>query len=294
MANLPWPFDGWFVGLVGWFAKVTPNTGSISLSLPMIVMVVSIAALMIALGLGKKGRAFGVWINQENRMSLARMQVSLWTIVVLGAYAAMSQFNIGMLSEPFRALSILAAAAGSGSPSEKAVSEFVTFPSIPTMILAALGISVASTMASALIKTGAGPSVGLKASAQGPEQGGIGRFVDPSGDGSLEVRPTAEHASLADFFIGEHVNDKDLIDVSRLQNVVITVILVGGYASLLFGYVRDIAPDVIVSALYTGGDLFPRPVFPSLPDPGGVFTTLLAASHATYLISKGATAAQNK
>jgi hypothetical protein len=72
--------------------------------------------------------------------------------------------------------------------------------------------------------------------------------------------------------------------VSRLQNVVITVILVTGYAALLFGYVRDVAPDVIVGALRDSASLFA-----SLPDPGGIFTTLLAASHATYLIAEKAT-----
>ena len=39
--------------------------------------------------------------KSANRMSLARMQVTLWTIVVLGAYYAIASFNIGMLAEPF-------------------------------------------------------------------------------------------------------------------------------------------------------------------------------------------------
>jgi hypothetical protein len=62
------------------------------------------------------------------------------------------------------------------------------------------------------------------------------------------------------------------------------VILVSGYAALLFGFVRDIAPDAIVGALRDKTS-----VFPALPDPGGIFTTLLAASHAIYLIAKKAT-----
>jgi hypothetical protein len=280
------------VTISGWFAKASPQTGSISLALPMTAMLFSIALLVIALGLGKKGRAFGVWINQENRMSLARMQVSLWTIVVLGAFAAMALFNIGMLSEPFRALNIVAETAADQTVRDRAkaaISNFTTFPWIPAMILAALGIAVASPMISALIKSGAtkGPSVDLHEGAQATDKSGIGRFRDPSSEGTLEVRPTPQAASLADFFIGEQETDKHLIDVSRLQNVVITVILVGCYATLLFGYVRDISPDVIVRALHDNGA-----VFPSLPDPGAIFTTLLAASHATYLIAKQATTKQ--
>jgi hypothetical protein len=72
-------------------------------------------------------------------------------------------------------------------------------------------------------------------------------------------------------------------DVSRLQNVLITFILVFGYGTLLFEMVRDISPETIVGALNNG-----RSLFPTLPNPGGIFTTLLAASHGTYLVAKAA------
>jgi hypothetical protein len=289
MTNLPGPFGNVFVFISGWFAKASPTTGSLSLALPMTLLLLGIALLVVALGLGQKGRVFGVWISPENRMSLARMQVSLWTIVVLGAYAAMALFNIGMLSEPLRIESMLAGAATDPSirkTAEEAVAKLVTFPSIPAMILAALGIAAASSMLSALIKsgTGKGPSVDVQDDAQKKGKSGIGRFIDPTSGGTLERRPTAQYASLADFFMGELESDRHLIDVSRLQNVVITVILVAGYATLLFGFVRDIAPDTIVGALRDNAS-----VFPGLPNPGGIFTTLLAASHATYLIAKRAT-----
>jgi hypothetical protein len=289
MTNLPGPFGQVFVFLSGWFAKASPTTGSLSLALPTTLLLLAIALLVVALGLGEQGRVFGVWISPQNRMSLARMQVSLWTIVVLGAYAAMTLFNIGMLSEPLRVENMLAVGATDPSirdAATSAVARLVIFPSIPPMILSALGIAVASPMLSALITSGAdkGTSVDLQDETQKKDKSGIGRFVDPTGDGTLEQRPTPMHASLVDFFVGEHENDKHLIDVSRLQNAVITVILVSGYAALLFGFVRDIAPDAIVGALRDKTS-----VFPALPDPGGIFTTLLAASHAIYLIAKKAT-----
>jgi hypothetical protein len=71
--------------------------------------------------------------------------------------------------------------------------------------------------------------------------------------------------------------------VSRLQNVVVSVMLVCGYAAKLFAFARDIGPDVVVRALEAKSA-----IFPSLPDPGGTFTTLLTASHATYLVAKQA------
>jgi hypothetical protein len=279
MTNLPGFFGTFFVKIAGWFASPYPQTGSVSLALPTSAMLLSITLLVISLGLGKKERAFGIWINAENRMSLARMQVTLWTVVVLGAYAAMTLFNAGMLSEMARALS----AAGD----EQALAKLVMFPTIPGYILAALGIAVASPMVASLIKSGTNSqtNVDLQARAQKADKSGIGRFVDPTGDETLEVRPSGQHASLVDFFVGEHQSDKDLIDVSRLQNVVITVILVGGYATMLFGFVRDIAPADIINALAAK-----TPLFSSLPDATGTFATLLVASHATYLIAKKASA----
>ena len=277
MTNLPWPFGKFFVCIAGPFAKPYPQTGSISLALPMSALLFSIALLGMALGLGQMKSPFGIWINAENRMSLARMQVTLWTIVVLGAYTAMTLLNAGMLAEMARALS----AAGDTA----AVAKLVTFPQIPSYILAALGIAVASPMIASLIKsgTGPGPSIDLQDGAQKADKSGIGRFADAAGDDTLERRPSPLHASLVDFFVGEHDNDKNLIDVSRLQNVVITVILVGGYATMLFGFVRDIAPADIINAL-----ALKTPLFSSLPDASGTFVTLLVASHATYLIAKKA------
>ena len=262
--------------LLGWGARVSERLGSISIAAPMALLILSIALLGMALGQGIKGSVFGIWISPQNRMSLARMQVTLWTIVVLGAYAAIASFNIGMLAEPIRD-------AAARDP-DKIPASLVTFPGIPAMILAALGIAVVSPMISALIKGGGGVGVDLQDLAQKTGESGIGRYIDPAGKGEkLEVRPSPGLASLADFFTGETEADKNLIDVSRLQNVVITFILVFGYATLLFGMVRDVDPGIIIRGLHDN-----QSIFPTLPDPGGIFVTLLAASHATYLIAKKA------
>ena len=275
MTNLPSPFGSFFVAVSGWSAKVTGPTASISITLPMIGLMLAIALLGGALGYGTKGRVFGIWTSPQNRMSLARMQVSLWTIVVLGGYTALALFNIGQLGELIRDFNVQ-------NPDGSAAPQ--AFPTIPIMILAALGISVASPMISSLIKGNSGAtSVDLQDTAQARDKSGIGRFIDPKADGNLEVRSSPAQASLVDFFTGETEKDKDMIDVARLQNVVVTVMLVCGYATMLFDFARDIPPDVVVRALEAKSA-----VFPSLPDPGGTFTTLLTASHATYLVAKQA------
>jgi hypothetical protein len=276
MTTLPWPFGGFLLAVSGWAAKPSGPTASISITLPLIGFWLSIALLGAALGWGTRGSIFGIWISAQNRISLARMQVSLWTIVVLGGYSAMALLNIGALADLIREFYIKPPNGTEVLPQ--------AFPDMPAMILAALGISVASPMISSLIKNYSnGPSVDLQDASRSTDASGIGRFVDRSGDGNLEARSIPAQASLVDLFTGETEKDKNQVDVARLQNVVITFILVSSYATLLFGLAREIAPDTIVTALDMKTALFP-----SLPDPGGTFTTLLAASHATYLVSKRA------
>ena len=266
--------------VLGWPVGISQRTGALSLAFPMAGLMAAIAILGIALGLGTTGNVFGVWISPQNRVSLARAQVSLWTLVVFGAYAAIALFNSGMLAEL-----IQAAQQNGNQPS--LLETLVTFPTMPAAILTALGIAVASPMLSALIKGDVGSiATDLADDDHAKDNSGVGRFMDQvKGDGSnLEVRDGPAKASLADVFLGETKDSKNRVDVSRLQNVLITLILVCGYGTLLLDMARDIAPETIVGALNGSKSLFP-----SLPSPGAVFTSLLAASHGTYLVSKAAT-----
>ena len=272
MLNLTSALRKPLTAVFGWSAKPVGASASISIAAPMVILMLSIALLGCALGYGTKGNVFGIWISPQNRISLARMQVSLWTIVVLGAFAALALFNIGELGEATRNFYVLNVAA-------KELPQ--AFPTMPTMILAALGIATASPMISALIKGSNAPSIDVQDDAQAQDKSGIGRFIDPKASTNVAVNASAADASLVDLFTGETEADKDQIDVSRLQNVVITFILVCGYAALLIEFTRDISPETVARALGAGAS-----IFPSLPDPGGTFVTLLAASHATYLAVK--------
>ncbi|MET3267293.1 hypothetical protein ABIF38_008799 [Bradyrhizobium japonicum] len=84
-----------------------------------------------------------------------------------------------------------------------------------------------------------------------------------------------------DFFTGEEAGNANEIDISRVQNLIITAILVVAYAGLLFARVRNIPAASVVSALNTG-----NPLFPAMPDVSDSFTALLGLSHATYLVAK--------
>jgi hypothetical protein len=94
---------------------------------------------------------------------------------------------------------------------------------------------------------------------------------------------TESQASLADLFLGEEEANNNIVDISRLQNVIFTVALAFGYSAFLFGIARDVSPKEIFDTLNAG-----RVLFASLPDPGATFTELLGLSHAAYLVTKAA------
>ncbi|MHB8270294.1 hypothetical protein [Bradyrhizobium sp.] len=228
--------------------RTTPNTRSILVQL--LLITVGIAGLAVALGLGTKGSITGIWIDERNRVSLARAQVTLWTIVALGGFAAIALYNVGLAGP-------------------------VAFPQIPASIAAALGIAFASPMISALIlnsKTfGAPDSSSAQANSLRINVSDYG--LDTPSD-LLETRAVPSEASLADVFVGEHVSDAGNVDLSRLQNVVLTVTLVLGYFAMLVGQLGSIAADTLLTGIS------------ALPDPGAAFTSVLLVSHATYLGTK--------
>jgi hypothetical protein len=192
-----------------------------------------------------------------------------------GAYAAAaifrvsvsySVFNSGLVSEHLRELSSADAAAVS------------VFPSIPTEIWAVLGITFVSPVLSRIIK-GLKPAEGNTPELQiSSERSGVGFFTsNTSGIAYLDE----SRASIADWFLGEEEANKDKIDISRVQMVLVTVGLLITYANEIFAYTRDIMPAGIIATIGK-----PSVLFEMLPPVGATMAVLLAMSHATYLIAK--------
>jgi hypothetical protein len=173
--------------------------------------------------------------------------------VALGAFAAVALYNVG-LDAP------------------------ISFPRIPTSIVAALGIAFGAPMLSALILDKQPKSSALESiKSVGQMSSSRNDFTDReihTDNSDVEKQALPSDASLADVFVGEHVADANQVDISRLQNVVLTVTLVLGYFAMLLGQLGGILPDSVLSGL------------PSLPDAGATFTSVLLASHATYLGTK--------
>jgi hypothetical protein len=80
--------------------------------------------------------------------------------------------------------------------------------------------------------------------------------------------------------MGEENATADTVDVSRLQNVAITMMLVLSFFYLLVEMMSDIKMGTMLSGSKD------NPVFTTLPVLGASFTWLLAGSHATYLVAK--------
>ncbi|WP_316189802.1 hypothetical protein [Bradyrhizobium sp. SZCCHNS1054] len=242
--------DGAVRSLLG--LPTAPNARSIVVQL--LLMTFGIAGLAVALGLGTKGRIVGIWIDERNRVSLARAQVTLWTIVALGGFATVALYNIGLDAA-------------------------VKFPRIPGSIMAALGIAFGSPILSALILDKQQQSTVLQSIVRvGRTSSNATDFrdreVDTDDDPKLEKRDLPSDASLADVFVGEHVADCGQVDISRLQNVILTVTLVLGYFAMLLEQAGGILPESVLAGL------------PHLPDPDATFTSVLLVSHATYLGTK--------
>lgn len=262
---------GWLNAASGYLTGTSSSIGSTSILIPFLLTVLGLGGLVVALGLGTKRCITGVWIDTRNRVSLARAQVTLWTLVALSGYMALAMFNIGFAG-------ILGTSADFAS--------YQPFPGIPASVAAALGIATASTMLSALIlpsknKAGANTDFEIRGGETDLRKRGVPFFGAESQ--GLDTRPSPALASIADIFMGEEKANSETVDVARLQNVVITITLVLGFFSLLIGMMSSITAPAMLAAHGA--------VFTSLPELGATFTSLLLASHATYLVAKAHDAA---
>ena len=109
--------------IIGW--KLTPISGLWA----WIVILVLMGLVFIIIGLGVTGSASGLLIDNRNKMSLSRFQMTLWTLVILSGYLAAALVNI------FK-----------GSPDPLAIA-------LQPELWILMGISTASLVGSPLIKS---------------------------------------------------------------------------------------------------------------------------------------------
>ena len=71
--------------------------------------------LILARGLATTGTWFGALVDNRNRVSLSRVQMLAWTVVLLGGYVVVGAFNVALLGERRARLTLNAGSWGAAS-----------------------------------------------------------------------------------------------------------------------------------------------------------------------------------
>lgn len=224
----------------------------------------------------------GTWksllIDDRNKVSLSRLQLALWTGLVLSTYATVVVWN-----------------RTDGSPNPLNVP-------MPQELWILLGISTASLVGSNLIKSDQEkkPSVldtprALPASVASKKRAIVRALAAHRqvSEGQLAANEKPEQARWTDIFKGEGVDNFTYLDLGKVQLFFFTVILVLLYAtavgSRFDGHTRDYTGEHATVENLTeaeraarGQDEF------EFPDFDEAMVALLGISHAGYLANKAA------
>jgi hypothetical protein len=226
-----------------WIGKSTDHS---QLRWQYVTVTAILVALCIVAGVLVNGRLEGVLIDDRNRMSLARMQWVAWIIVLLGAYFVEAVWNV----------------AHSGS-----------FPEMQIELFSLLGIvSGSSVVSSLIVDAKKRPPVVPSGQPQAIQPLAVQPMAasdHPGHKGSMDINYKVAEASWADLYLGEEVANRYVVDVSRLQKLIVTVLLVLAYLIYLW---EAFSPSV-------PGEL-------AMPAVGTTFLSLLGISHGAYLASK--------
>jgi hypothetical protein len=166
------------------------------------VLVILVMAWL--LGWAIRGTPLGALTTRENRLSLSRLQLLVWTPIVLSAFMVGAGFLMGVDR---------------------------TRPPLPEygwQIWALLGISLSTTAASA----GLNQTKREQPAAEAPN----------SAHGLLAFNTTADGPSVLDLFTGDEVGNEGQLDVSRFQQFLITALLFFLFVGLLVGQWWSVTP----------------------------------------------------
>ena len=177
---------------------------------------------------------YGWLINEQNRISLSRLQMFLWTVMILSAFIAAVFANF-QLNPQLGVLDI----------------------GIPKELWWAMGISTTSLVASPLILS---------------NESKILQGMRKKKKGVLD-RVKCNTPSISDLFRGEFESNKDIVDLSRIQNLFFTLMLVSAYGAILWTVMDEATKN--------------KELITKFPEINSSLIALLAISHSGYLVMKG-------
>jgi hypothetical protein len=207
--------------------------------------------VVMSIGSALTGHPTGVIINNRNMMSLSKLQMLIWTLVVFPALVTAAAANLVGIGDEL----------ASTGPLDI---------NIPNELLAALGLAGASLVGSPVI-------LNTKASSEAhPDElpsttAQLG--LQPSqvnANGKVFAKTSRDDAQWADLFRGDEVGNADTVDLGKVQQFFVTLLLAGIY---LGSIAKIFDEDGAIQAL---------------PPLSEKFVWLLAVSHGTYLASKAA------
>ncbi len=241
------------------------------------VMLVLLTLFVLILGHGTTGRLMGALIDQRNKISLSRLQLIIWTIVILAAFITAAFWNL--VNSKNGPLAI----------------------ALPSEVWLLLGISTTSLVGSPLIlsnKTKTDANQGQlqqqllsKARQQNISvdptlllnQASTSDTINPAlitdlknklhmdMQGQVPHNMQPDEASVADLFQGDEVGNFSQLDMSKVQLFLFTLVLVLTYASAL-------------GTMFANAD--PIKGITSFPILDQSIIVLLGISHAGYLSFK--------
>jgi hypothetical protein len=230
---------------------------------------------LFLVGHGVTGSWKGAFVDNRNVVSLSRLQMIAWTILILTAFSSSVLWNIYRSSTP-----VVSSCPESLSKTDDPKCRSAVDIGLPPELWLLMGISTASLVGSPLIlydKKKLQPNMKERnqtfelLSEQGYDQNKLDH------QGLLVVNESPKHARWSDLFTGEEVGNFAHVDIARLQMFFFTIVSI---------FVYGVALWVMLEGAVTTA---PIAKFPILPD--GLLA-LIGISHTGYLAAKATTKSQ--
>ena len=229
----------------------------------MVVFVGSLCAMltmMCAVGVAITGRRMGILWTARNVYSLSRLQLTMWTFLVMSAVAALVAC---------RAYGLMVPAGSAGMSGALNID-------IPSTLLMVMGISLTSAAAAPAILSVKAQTDDVSSQQVSAATARLGTNFNLVG--RVVVRDRNYEPLVKDLFQGDEVSKAGTVDMGKVQHAVITLILWTAYFGML-------------AHLFLTGDDHPTAKTSgttALPAMSETFVYLLGISHAGYLAFKAA------
>lgn len=250
-AGLPASSWMWWhtVGLIS-FVVLVATLHTMGPRVTLIGLALSLLGFAAIAGHGIKGTWRGMFIDERRMISLSRLQMLTWTVMVLSAYGAVALTRVGQSQV---------------NPLEVA---------IPEELLLLIGISTTSLVGSPLIKNiKKDPKTTPQNTAQVLDNQRSGLSSEVTTTGQIVSKKRIGDASWADLFTGEEVANVTHLDLAKIQMFFFTVILVLSYGTAVWSLLECDTP-------------MQCSIPSTLPGLSEGAVALLGISHGGYLLSK--------